>query len=66
MAQALGFHLGWTDQLLVVLTTLVASVGAGARLTPARGADVVAAPETAEPAQARPAADAGSPTTPGA
>ncbi len=29
MAQALGFHLGWTDQLLIVLTTLVASVGAG-------------------------------------
>ena len=29
MAQALGFDLGWTDQLLIVLTTLVASVGAG-------------------------------------
>jgi Na+/H+-dicarboxylate symporter len=29
MAQALGFSLGWTDQLLIVLTTLVASVGAG-------------------------------------
>ncbi|MHC5538647.1 dicarboxylate/amino acid:cation symporter [Singulisphaera rosea] len=29
MAQALGFQLGWTDQLIIVLTTLVASVGAG-------------------------------------
>ena len=29
MAQALGFSLGWTDQMLIVLTTLVASVGAG-------------------------------------
>ena len=29
MAQALGFSLSWTDQLLIVLTTLVASVGAG-------------------------------------
>ncbi len=28
-AQALGFGLSWTDQLLIVLTTLVASVGAG-------------------------------------
>jgi DAACS family dicarboxylate/amino acid:cation (Na+ or H+) symporter len=29
MAQASGFNLGWIDQLIIVLTTLVASVGAG-------------------------------------
>jgi DAACS family dicarboxylate/amino acid:cation (Na+ or H+) symporter len=29
MAQAMGFQLGWVDQLIIVLTTLVASVGAG-------------------------------------
>lgn len=29
LAQALGFHLSLTDQLIVMLTTLVASVGAG-------------------------------------
>ncbi len=29
MAQALGFSLNWTDQMLIVLTTLVASIGAG-------------------------------------
>jgi Na+/H+-dicarboxylate symporter len=29
LAQASGFDLGWVDQLIIVLTTLVASVGAG-------------------------------------
>lgn len=29
LAQASGFDLGWIDQLIIVLTTLVASVGAG-------------------------------------
>jgi DAACS family dicarboxylate/amino acid:cation (Na+ or H+) symporter len=29
LAQASGFNLGWIDQLIIVLTTLVASVGAG-------------------------------------
>jgi DAACS family dicarboxylate/amino acid:cation (Na+ or H+) symporter len=29
MAQASGFQLGWVDQLIIVVTTLVASVGAG-------------------------------------
>ena len=29
MAQAMGYQLGWVDQLVIVLTTLVASVGAG-------------------------------------
>jgi Na+/H+-dicarboxylate symporter len=29
MAQASGFQLGWIDQLIIVVTTLVASVGAG-------------------------------------
>jgi DAACS family dicarboxylate/amino acid:cation (Na+ or H+) symporter len=29
MAQAMGFSLGWVDQFVIVLTTLVASVGAG-------------------------------------